>query len=113
MSPVGKVNGRVLVTNYRLRFEAKSTSENRHSKVFFFKLKCFKQWVGYIVGLRGCKVFQCCQFDIPLGCISRVEKVGYSTVSRGEDSYGLEITCKVIFEVFLCRWCSELSTCFL
>ncbi|VDO37205.1 unnamed protein product [Onchocerca flexuosa] len=68
MSPVGKVNGRVLVTNYRLRFEAKSTSENRHSK--------------------------CCQFDIPLGCISRVEKVGYSTVSRGEDSYGLEITCK-------------------
>ncbi|VBB29955.1 unnamed protein product [Acanthocheilonema viteae] len=68
MSPVGKINGRVLVTNYRLRFEAKSTSENRHSK--------------------------CCQFDIPLGCISRVEKVGYSTVSRGEDSYGLEITCK-------------------
>lgn len=41
------------------------------------------------------KLFQCCQFDIPLGCISRVEKVGYSTVSRGEDSYGLEITCKV------------------
>lgn len=31
---------------------------------------------------------------MPLGCISRVEKVGYSTVSRGEDSYGLEITCK-------------------
>ncbi|VDN03505.1 unnamed protein product [Thelazia callipaeda] len=68
MSPIGKVNGRVLVTNYRLRFEAKPSSDNRHSK--------------------------CCQFDIPLGCISRVEKVGYSTVSRGEDSYGLEITCK-------------------
>ncbi|KHN88107.1 Myotubularin-related protein 2 [Toxocara canis] len=67
MSAIGKIGGRVFVTNYRLRFEAKDSSV-RESK--------------------------CCQFDVPLGCISRVEKVGYSTVSRGEDSYGLEITCK-------------------
>ncbi|VDD87098.1 unnamed protein product [Enterobius vermicularis] len=67
MSPIGKINGRVLVTNFRLRFEARDASAKRN---------------------------KCCQFDVPLGCISRVEKVGYSTVSLGEDSYGLEITCK-------------------
>ena len=32
--------------------------------------------------------------DIPLGAIGRVEKMGGAS-SRGENSYGLEITCKV------------------
>ena len=32
--------------------------------------------------------------DVPLGVISRVEKIGGST-SRGENAYGLEIYCKV------------------
>lgn len=32
--------------------------------------------------------------DVPLGAISRVEKMGGAS-SRGENSYGLEITCKV------------------
>ncbi len=32
--------------------------------------------------------------DVPLGVISRVEKMGGAS-SRGENSYGLEITCKV------------------
>lgn len=95
MSPVGKINGRVLVTNYRLRFEAKASTENRHTKV--------REEFLYTVISKFCNIndpqsdtiLQCCRFDIPLGCISKVEKVGYSTVSRGEDSYGLEITCKV------------------
>lgn len=32
--------------------------------------------------------------DVPLGTISRVEKMGGAS-SRGENSYGLDITCKV------------------
>ncbi|ETN86301.1 hypothetical protein NECAME_06007 [Necator americanus] len=35
-----------------------------------------------------------CQFDVPLGFISKVEKVGHSTVSRGEHAYGILISCK-------------------
>uniref|UniRef100_A0A915JYV0 phosphatidylinositol-3,5-bisphosphate 3-phosphatase n=1 Tax=Romanomermis culicivorax TaxID=13658 RepID=A0A915JYV0_ROMCU len=35
-----------------------------------------------------------CILDVPLGVISRVEKVGHLTISRGEDSYGFEIICK-------------------
>ncbi|XP_044039472.1 myotubularin isoform X5 [Siniperca chuatsi] len=34
--------------------------------------------------------------DIPLGAISRVEKMGGAS-SRGENSYGLDITCKPLF----------------
>jgi len=33
--------------------------------------------------------------NVPLGVISRVEKMGGAS-SRGENSYGLEITCKVM-----------------
>jgi len=32
--------------------------------------------------------------DVPLGVISRIEKMGGAS-SRGENSYGLDITCKV------------------
>ena len=32
--------------------------------------------------------------DVPLGVITRVDKVGGAT-SRGENSYGIEILCKV------------------
>ncbi len=34
--------------------------------------------------------------DVPLGVITRVEKVGGAT-SRGENSYGIEIFCKVCY----------------
>ncbi|GAB1302835.1 Myotubularin [Apodemus speciosus] len=34
--------------------------------------------------------------DVPLGVISRIEKMGGAT-SRGENSYGLDITCKPLF----------------
>ncbi|XGW06574.1 hypothetical protein V3C99_016689 [Haemonchus contortus] len=62
LSPIGKINGHVIITRYRLRFES-SGDDN-------------------------------CQFDVPLGCIYKVEKVGHSTVSRGEHAYGLLIGCK-------------------
>ncbi|KAK6048914.1 phosphoglycerate mutase family protein [Cooperia oncophora] len=45
-----------------------------------------------------------CQFDVPLGCIYRVEKVGHSTVSRGEHAYGLLIACKDMRTIrFICH----------
>ena len=36
--------------------------------------------------------------DVPLGAVSRVEKLGKAS-SKGENSYGIEISCKV-FLVF-------------
>ncbi|KAK0424535.1 hypothetical protein QR680_008714 [Steinernema hermaphroditum] len=66
LSPICKVVGKVYVTNYRLRFEGKDP----HSRD------------------------RVCQFEVPLGFISRVEKIGHSNVSRGEDSYGIQLTCK-------------------
>ncbi|KFD57679.1 hypothetical protein M513_01349 [Trichuris suis] len=35
-----------------------------------------------------------CTLDIPLGTINRLDKMGYSNMSRGEDSYGFEMFCK-------------------
>lgn len=58
---IGKINGTLTVTNYRLRFKGKDKE---------------------------------CELDVPLGFISRIEKVGHSNISRGEDSYGFEIVCK-------------------
>lgn len=36
-------------------------------------------------------------FEVTLGSVSKVDKVGFSNVSRGEDSYGIEIFCKVYY----------------
>ncbi|TKR93014.1 hypothetical protein L596_007549 [Steinernema carpocapsae] len=66
LSPICKVIGKVFVTNYRLRFEGRDP----HAKD------------------------RICQFEIPLGFISKVEKIGHSNVSRGENAYGIELTCK-------------------
>uniref|UniRef100_A0A0N5AA77 phosphatidylinositol-3,5-bisphosphate 3-phosphatase n=1 Tax=Syphacia muris TaxID=451379 RepID=A0A0N5AA77_9BILA len=63
VSPIATIEGKVFVTNYRLRFEAVDPSV-KHAK-----------------------------FDIPLGCISRVEKVGNMNYNIFE-KYGLEIVCK-------------------
>lgn len=38
--------------------------------------------------------------DVPLGAISRVEKMGGAS-SRGENSYGLDITCKVCVHAYV------------
>lgn len=45
--------------------------------------------------------------DSPLGAISRVEKMGGAS-SRGENSYGLDITCKVGVCVCVCQAFTQL-----
>uniref|UniRef100_A0A914BX16 phosphatidylinositol-3,5-bisphosphate 3-phosphatase n=1 Tax=Acrobeloides nanus TaxID=290746 RepID=A0A914BX16_9BILA len=67
LSPDGKIFGRVYITNFRLRFESTEQASNKNSDF---------------------------HFDVTLGSISKVEKVGYAIVGRGEDTYGLNITCK-------------------
>lgn len=69
LSPIGKLYGSVIITNYRLRFRSKDQTASGKS-------------------------VKPCEFSVPLGVISRVEKIGHSNVSRGEDAYGLEIICK-------------------
>lgn len=46
--------------------------------------------------------------DVPLGAISRVEKMGGAS-SRGENSYGLDITCKVCVCLLVCQSVSYLK----
>ena len=49
--------------------------------------------------------------DVPLGVIGRVEKMGGAS-SRGENSYGLDITCKVTAGVcFRVKVCVLVSVC--
>lgn len=49
-----------------------------------------KYWFLYFSPLQDSALI----LDVPLGVISRIEKMGGAT-SRGENSYGLDITCKV------------------
>ncbi|KTF82048.1 hypothetical protein cypCar_00012217 [Cyprinus carpio] len=70
------VKGKVFITNYRLYFK------NTDSYISTYKIvvtSCLKETPVTL--------------DVPLGVISRVEKMGGAS-SRGENSYGLEITCK-------------------
>ncbi|XP_018008374.1 myotubularin-related protein 2 isoform X2 [Hyalella azteca] len=46
--------------------------------------------------LHFCSVEPEFDLSVPLGVISRIEKVGGATTSRGENSYGIEIFCKDI-----------------
>lgn len=61
----GPAFGSLIITNYRLYFRSLPLRDNDQPVVV----------------------------DVPLGIISRVEKIGGST-SRGENSYGIEIFCK-------------------
>lgn len=65
----GKVQGHIWVTNYRLRFQQIGNDQQFSENVW----------------------------EVVLGSISNVKKMGHSKVSRGEDSYGIQIKCKVIF----------------
>uniref|UniRef100_A0A452RLM9 Myotubularin n=1 Tax=Ursus americanus TaxID=9643 RepID=A0A452RLM9_URSAM len=49
---------------------------------------------NYRLYLRSLETDSALILDVPLGVISRIEKMGGAT-SRGENSYGLDITCKV------------------
>ncbi|CDW51993.1 Myotubularin protein 2 [Trichuris trichiura] len=79
LSCAGKIIGRMTVTNYRLLFE--SSEEVLMTLAFDISFFSVKK----------------CTLDIPLGTINRLDKMGYSNMSRGEDSYGFEIFCKVFF----------------
>lgn len=61
----GPQRGSLTITNYRLHFKS-NTSHDEETVL---------------------------QFDVPLGVVSRIEKVG-GVSSRGENSYGIDITCK-------------------
>ena len=61
----GPVRGTLTITNFRLHFKSCPASEKDPILVL----------------------------DVPLGVVSRIEKVGGST-SRGENSYGIDIFCK-------------------
>lgn len=88
----GAIRGTLHVTNYRLYFKSTDTlpasatltaanvSTNRSP---LNTGSCMTNLSGnYII-------------DLPLGFVSRIEKMGGST-SKGENSYGIEITCKDI-----------------
>lgn len=62
----GPQRGTLTITNYRLHFKSNPLHEKEDPVQ---------------------------QFDVALGVVSRIEKVGGST-SRGENSYGIDILCK-------------------
>ncbi|XP_053129967.1 myotubularin isoform X3 [Hemicordylus capensis] len=51
---------------------------------------------NYRLYLRSVELDPVVILDVPLGVISRIEKMGGAS-SRGENSYGLDITCKSLF----------------
>lgn len=63
----GPLRGTLSITNYRLHFRSQSTNEKQKNQVI--------------------------AVDVPLGVVSRIEKVG-GVSSRGENSYGIDIFCK-------------------
>lgn len=62
---LGPQRGTLTITNYRLHFKSNPMHEKDNVQ----------------------------QFDVPLGVVSRIEKVG-GVSSRGENSYGIDILCK-------------------
>ncbi|CAB3407526.1 unnamed protein product [Caenorhabditis bovis] len=66
IGPFGRVKGRILVTTYRMTFVV---NDNR----------------------TICEEYK---LDIPLGQIAKIEKFGYASSSRKDDSYGFQILCK-------------------
>ncbi|XP_052596802.1 myotubularin isoform X5 [Peromyscus californicus insignis] len=75
----GPIKGRVYITNYRLYLRSLETS----CSCSYFYRDCFTE------DFQDSALI----LDVPLGVISRIEKMGGAT-SRGENSYGLDITCK-------------------
>lgn len=63
----GPVRGTLSITNYRLNFRSQPTNDKQKDPMIVV--------------------------DVPLGVVSRVEKVG-GVSSRGENSYGIDIFCK-------------------
>ncbi|KAI4892369.1 hypothetical protein NFI96_023305 [Prochilodus magdalenae] len=106
----GALKGKVFITNFRLYFKStdmvsvsvsiailKDRTGCPYSSLFQWLVLLLQQMVfpylgdflSYQYGLESTVTL-----DVPLGVISRIEKMGGAS-SRGENSYGLDITCKV------------------
>lgn len=86
----GAIKGNLFVTNYRLYFKSTdsvSASATLTSANIGTNGSTLSVGAG-LTNLSGNYII-----DSPLGFVSRVEKMGGST-SKGENSYGIEITCK-------------------
>lgn len=91
-SDQGKIQGSVWVTTYRLRFQRFDANTRNQ-----FPGVCFSYRFVLIL------VFQDI-WNVALGTISNVKKMGHSKVSRGEDSYGIKIKCKDMRKIiFYCN----------
>ncbi|KAI6182167.1 Phosphatidylinositol-3,5-bisphosphate 3-phosphatase [Aphelenchoides bicaudatus] len=77
-SDEGRIECSLWLTNYRLRFQKLEDSYNQNSQ----------KSSGSV-------------WDVSLGTISNVKKMGYSKVSRKEDSYGIQIKCKDLRKIIL------------
>ncbi|KAB0398164.1 hypothetical protein E2I00_012356, partial [Balaenoptera physalus] len=89
----GPIKGRVYITNYRLYL--------RSLEMEYFGLRrceTLTEHLGESATVPGAQhgdeQDSALILDVPLGVISRIEKMGGAT-SRGENSYGLDITCKL------------------
>lgn len=78
----GHIKGSLYVTNYRLYFKS---IENPSNPSTLTPASLLHHGDFYLSGRYI--------IDLPLGFVSRVEKVGGST-SKGENAYGLDISCK-------------------
>lgn len=87
----GAIRGNLFVTNYRLYFkssDALSASATLTSASVAANNRYTLNAGAGLTNLSGNYII-----DLPLGFVSRIEKMGGST-TKGENSYGIEITCK-------------------
>lgn len=84
----GAVRGNLLVTNYRLYFKSTEPVSASATLTIAATNGCPLNAGAGMTNLSGNYII-----DLPLGFVSRIEKMGGST-SKGENSYGIEITSK-------------------
>lgn len=85
----GAIRGTLHVTNYRLYFKSTDTLPTSATLTAAnIATNGSPLNSAGITNLSGNYII-----DLPLGFVSRIEKIGGST-SKGENSYGIEITCK-------------------
>lgn len=86
----GAIRGNLHVTNYRLYFKSADTLPASSTLTAANIAINGSPLSAGLTNLSGNYII-----DLPLGFVSRIEKIGGST-SKGENSYGIEVTCKDI-----------------
>lgn len=84
----GAIRGTLHVTNYRLYFRSTDTLPASATLTAANIAINGSPIAAGVTNLNGNYII-----DLPLGFVSRIEKMGGAT-SKGENSYGIEITCK-------------------